>query len=386
MMKKALFFAGLLLIVSCINKETVTITPKLEQELCEQVYLNKPIKEPQYTVNTFIDAAIQKTVMKALTESVINNEARNGFVVVMETNTGKIKAMVSLERDNTQSKYLASNKMDINVPIEPGSLIKTFDLMSLLEDKKADTATVYNAKGGEISYLGKKIIDCHKGFKNITLGKAFLYSSNTVFVQAIDSAYRQNPIQFSNNFKKFGLNNDLQLPFSHAKKGSVIPTPNSDSWSDISLPWMAFGYGINLTPVQILTYYNAIANDGVMVKPLFLSKIESKEGETKEYSKIILNNSICSKSTITILQDLLSRSMRDNSEKNHLSAQLALTNINYGSITSIKEYASSLTGYFPSDKPKYTVFVYVKNSNKDKVSSKVDVAKIVFNKIAASIR
>jgi cell division protein FtsI (penicillin-binding protein 3) len=384
-MRKTLCFVFFLLIVSCNNKETLTITTKLEQELCEQVYLDKPIKGKQYSVKTFIDSAIQKTVMKALTESVINNDARKGFVVVMETNTGKIKAMVNLEK-GVKSKYIASNKLDINVPIEPGSLIKTFDLMSLLEDRKADTATVYNAKGGEIRYLGKKIIDSHKGFKNITLGKAFLYSSNTVFVQAIDSAYGQNPIQFSNNFKKFGLNKDLKLPFSHAKKGSVIPTPMSDSWSNISLPWMAFGYGITLTPIQILTYYNAIANDGVMVKPLFLSKIESKEGETKEYSKIILNNSICSKSTITILQDLLSRSMIDNTKKNHLSAQLALTNINYASITSIKEYASSLAGYFPSEKPKYSIFVYVKNSNKDKVSSKVDVAKIVFNKIAASIR
>ena len=384
-MKKFVILVAIGCVVSCKNKEVSTITPSLEKELCEQVYLNKPKKDDKYSVKTFIDSTIQNTSKEVLFETLNEYDSEKGFVVVMETNTGKIKAMVNLEKD-TDSKYKSSNSIDINVPVEPGSLIKTFDLMSLLEDKKADTATVYNAKGGEISYHGKKIIDIHKGFNNITLGKAFLYSSNTVFVQAIDSAYGQNPIQFTNNFKKFGLNNDLQLPFSHTKKGSVVPTPNSDSWSDISLPWMAFGYGINLTSFQILTYYNAIANDGVMVKPLFLSKIESKEGEIKEYSKIILKNSICSENTIKIIKDLLSRSMRDNSKNNTFSGQFALTSINYASVTAIPEYASSVAGYFPSEKPKYTVFVYVNNSNKDKLNSKVDVAKIVFKKIAASIR
>ncbi len=384
-MKKFVILVAIGCVVSCKNKEVSTITPSLEKELCEQVYLNKPKKDDKYSVKTFIDSTIQNTSKEVLFETLNEYDSEKGFVVVMETNTGKIKAMVNLEKD-TDSKYKSSNSIDINVPVEPGSLIKTFDLMSLLEDKKADTATVYNAKGGEISYHGKKIIDIHKGFNNITLGKAFLYSSNTVFVQAIDSAYGQNPIQFTNNFKKFGLNNDLQLPFSQANKVSVVPTPNSDSWSDISLPWMAFGYGINLTSFQILTYYNAIANDGVMVKPLFLSKIESKEGEIKEYSKIILKNSICSENTIKIIKDLLSRSMRDNSKNNTFSGQFALTSINYASVTAIPEYASSVAGYFPSEKPKYTVFVYVNNSNKDKLNSKVDVAKIVFKKIAASIR
>jgi cell division protein FtsI (penicillin-binding protein 3) len=384
-MKKAFWFVFFGLALSCKNKEVSTITPSLEKELCEQVYLNKPKKDDKYSVKTFIDSTIQNTSKEVLSETLNEYDSEKGFVVVMETNTGKIKAMVNLEKD-TDSKYKSSNSIDINVPVEPGSLIKIFDLMSLLEDKKADTATVYNAKGGEISYHGKKIIDIHKGFNNITLGRAFLYSSNTVFAQAIDSAYGQNPIQFTNNFKKFGLNNDLQLPFSQANKVSVVPTPNSDSWSDISLPWMAFGYGINLTPFQILTYYNAIANDGVMVKPLFLSKIESKEGEIKEYSKIILKNSICSENTIKIIKDLLSRSMIDNSKNNTFSGQFALTSINYASVTAIPEYASSVAGYFPSEKPKYTVFVYVNNSNKDKVNSKVDVAKIVFKKIAASIR
>jgi cell division protein FtsI (penicillin-binding protein 3) len=369
-MKKVVLLVIIGCFFSCKNKEVSTITPSLEKELCENVYLNTPKKGNEYIVKTFIDSTIQNTSNKVLSETLKEYDSEKGFVVVMETNTGKIKGMVSLEKDK-YSKYIYSNTIDFNVPVEPGSLIKTFDVMSLIEDNKADTSSVYNANGGEISLYGQKIVDGHLGFKELSLSKAFLYSSNTVFVQAIDSAYGQDPTHFVNNFDRFGLNKDLGLPFSKNNKGSVIPTPKSTSWSKLSLPWMAFGYGLNLTPIQILTYYNSIANGGVMVKPLFLYSIESKSGETKEYSKTILNNSICSKKTIRILQDLLRKVIIqgtgriNNSNKIEISGKSSTTKINYSDSNAISQYNSSFVGYFPSNKPKYTVLVYVKNPKKE---------------------
>jgi cell division protein FtsI (penicillin-binding protein 3) len=366
-MKKEILILIVLVAVSCKNKEKSIITPKIEKELIENVYLNQPIKGNEYTVTTYVDSSIQKTSNNVLSSVLKDVSAAKGFVVVMETNNGKIKALSSLKKGNNLN-YVVSNNLDIAVPVEPGSLIKTFDLMSLLEDKKADTTSIYDANGGEISYLGKTIKDYHLGDKKLTLGKAFLYSSNTVFAQAIDTAYNKDPEQFTVNFEKLGLNSDLGLPFSSNKK-SIIPSPKSNNWSKISLPWMGVGYGLTLTPIQILAYYNAIANNGVLIKPLFLSKIETKEGNSKEYTKTVLNESICSKKTIVIVQDLLNKSTKKKSNDIPISGQSSFTLINYAKPSITKQYASTFVGSFPLNKPKYTIYVYIENPKKVKEST-----------------
>jgi cell division protein FtsI (penicillin-binding protein 3) len=310
----------------------------------------------------------------------------------METNTGKIKAMVGLEKDN-QSNYLLSKSIAINTPIEPGSLIKTFDMMSLLEDKKSDTSSVYDAKGGKISLYGMSIVDNHLGFNKLSLREAFLNSSNTIFAQAIDSSYQKPPQQFINNFEKFGLSRD----FFQFSCNPLIPSPNSNTWSKITLPWMAFGYGVELTPIQLLAYYNSIAINGRMVEPLILSNILTKDGEVKNYDKIVENGwtnwqTKTSFKTIKILQDLLRESVSKgscqvvNSQKIDISGYSATTQINYSSETHKKEYGSSFVGYFPSEKPKYTILVYVKNPDIKKGYYGSIVAGSVVKRIAESIK
>ena len=146
--------------------------------------------------------------------------------------------------------------------------------MALLEDQKADTSTVYSSRNGEIRYYGKLIRDSYKGgYGDISLGKALIYSSNTIFAQAIDQVYSKKPIEFTSKFKKYQLGVNLDLPFTSTSK-PIIPQPNSKYWSSISLPWMGFGYGLILSPIEILTYYNAIANNGEAVKPLFVNEIK----------------------------------------------------------------------------------------------------------------
>ena len=393
-MKKIIFIIILLIVVSCKDKKQSSITPKLEKELCESLYNNQSKKIEGYTLKTYVDSTIQNTTKASLLESLKEYEADNGFVLVMETNTGKIKAMVGLEKDS-QSNYVLSKSIAINTPIEPGSLIRTFDMMSLLEDKKSDTSSVYDAKGGKISLYGMMIVDNHLGFNKLSLREAFLNSSNTIFAQAIDSSYNNTPHQYINNFNKFGLSSS----FSQISCNPVIPTPKSDSWSKSSLPWMAFGYGVELTPIQLLTYYNSIANKGIMIEPLIISSIQKKDLEIKNYDIIRQNGWTrysfepqTSLKTNKVLQDLLRVSVSKgscqvvNSQKISISGYSATTQINYSDENQKKEYASSFVGYFPSEKPKYTILVYVNKPNNEKGYYGSIVAGSVVKRIAETIK
>jgi cell division protein FtsI (penicillin-binding protein 3) len=265
--------------------------------------------------------------------------------------------------------------------------------MSLLEDKKSDTSSVYDAKGGKISLYGMNIVDNHLGFNKLSLREAFLNSSNTIFAQAIDSAYQKTPQQFINNFEKFGLSWD----FFQFSCNPVIPSPNSNTWAKITLPWMAFGYGLKLTPIQLLTYYNSIANNGRMVQPLILSNILTKDGEVKNYNQIIQNGwcswkTKTSLKTIQIAQDLLRETVSKgschviNSQKTSISGYSATTQINYSGENQKEEYASSFVGYFPSEKPKYTILVYVNKPNNEKGYYGSIVAGSVVKRIAETIK
>jgi len=386
-MKKLIMLLVIVSFLGCKEKKQLSITPKLEKELCESLFNNQSKKIDGFTLKTYVDSTIQNTTKASLLESLKEYEADNGFVVVMETNTGKIKAMVGLEKDS-QSNYVLSKSIAINTTIEPGSLIKTFDMMSLLEDKKSDTSSVYDAKGGKISLYGKSIVDNHLGFNKLSLSEAFLNSSNTIFAQAIDSLYKNTPQQYTNNFNKFGLSSS----FSQISCNPVIPNPKSNSWSRTSLPWMAFGYGVELTPIQLLTYYNSIANNGIMVEPLFIFNIKNNNRYFKDFTKSVTRNTECSKNTINILKDLLRASVLKgscqyvNSQKISISGYSATTQINYSGDNKKKEYASSFVGYFPSEKPKYTIFVYVKNPNPEKVPYGSIVAGSVVKRIAETIK
>src|SRR5690606_9850456 len=194
--------------------------------------------------------------------------ADRGCVVVMETKIGKIRAISNLGRAK-DSMYYARENYAIRESHEAGSIYKLADVMALLEDKKVDTGTVFNSFGGVVLYNGKKVRDSHEGgYGKISLGRGFEVSSNTVLVQAVHNAYKDNPKQFVQHLENFGLTRELGLPIKGEGK-PYVPKPGDKHWSQISLPWMAFGYGVSITPLQTLTYYNAVANNGVMVKPLF---------------------------------------------------------------------------------------------------------------------
>jgi cell division protein FtsI (penicillin-binding protein 3) len=349
--------------------------------------------EPQdgYDIIATLDVYIQDIAHHALLTQLQTYDAEHGCVVVMETHTGAVKAISNLGRASDGTYYETTNYA-ITESHEPGSTFKLVDLIALLEDKKADTTKVYDTKGGVVTYFGKKVRDSHEGgYGKISLARGFELSSNTVMVQAVYEAYKDNPKKFVQHINDLALNRTLNMDF----KGEglpVIPQPSDKSWSRISLPWMAFGYGVSVTPMQTLTLYNAIANDGVMVKPHFVSEIKEWSKTIKKIEPEVINPQICSKETRDKIKALLKNVVKKGtasqlySKNFSMAGKTGTAQVNYNKSGTDQYYASSFVGYFPSDKPKYSCIVVVhKPSTTNNNYYGADVAGPVFKRIAQKI-
>ena len=346
-----------------------------------------------FDIISTIDINIQDIAHHALLESLKKNEAEHGCVVVMETKTGHIKAISNLGRTKKNSEYRELLNYAIREKGEPGSTFKLVDLIALLEDKKVDTNKVYDRKGGLIKFFGKDIVDSHReGPQKISLARGFEISSNTVLVQAVYKNYKNNPNQFVNRIKRMRLHKPLGVSLKGEGK-PFIPMPNSPKWNGLTLPWMAFGYGLEITPLQTLTLYNAIANDGEMVKPQFVSEIKQKNRSIKKFEKEVVNSKICSESTVKKLKILLENVVKRGTAKSlytksfSIAGKTGTAQGNYGKNDgSNKHYISSFVGFFPADKPKFSCVVVIhKPSTKNNTYYGADVAGPVFKRIAQKI-
>ncbi|MBD0724058.1 penicillin-binding protein [Flavobacterium sp. L1I52] len=359
----------------------------------------KPIRDQNevdpldgYDVISTIDVYIQDIAHHALLKQLEDYEADHGCVVVMETHTGKVKAISNLGRANDGTYYETTNYA-VAESHEPGSTFKLVDLMTILEDKVADTSTVYDTQGGEIRYSGKAVRDSHKGgYGKISLARGFELSSNTVLVQAVYDNYKNNPSKFVNHVNSYGLNKRLHMDFKGEGR-PFIPQPTDKNWSNISLPWMAFGYGVSVTPMQTLAYYNAVANDGIMVKPYFVSEIKEWNKTIKKMETQVINPKICSDETLSKLKAVLKNVVKKGtasklySKDFPMAGKTGTAQVNYGKRDgSGLYYASSFVGYFPADAPKYSCIVVVHKPNTANNNYYgADVAGPVFKRIAQKI-
>jgi len=359
----------------------------------------KPIRdvnevEPQdgYDVISTIDVYVQDIAHHALLKQLELYEADHGCVVVMETKTGHVKAISNLGRAE-DGTYFETTNYAYTESHEPGSTFKLVDMMAILEDKVADTSTVYNSFGGVIMYSGRKVKDSHEGgYGKISLARGFEVSSNTVMVQAVYNNYKNNPSKFVNHINSYGLNKKLGLVFK-GEGTPFIPQPTDKNWSNITLPWMAFGYGVSVTPLQTLTYYNAVANNGVMVKPQLVTEIKAWNKTIKKYNTEVINPRICSPETILKLKAVLANVVKRGtgsklySKDFSMAGKTGTAQMNYAKNGgSEKHYASSFVGYFPADKPKYSCIVVVHEPNTANNNYYgADVAGPVFKRIAQKI-
>jgi cell division protein FtsI (penicillin-binding protein 3) len=344
-----------------------------------------------YDVISTIDVFIQDIAHHALLKQLEDYEAEHGCVVVMETKTGHIKAISNLGR-LSDGTYNETQNYAIIEAHDPGSTFKLVDLMAVLEDKVADTSTVFDANGGIIRIFGKPVKDSHLGMGKVSLAHGFEVSSNTVMVQSVYNNYKNNPSKFIKHIEDWGLDKKIGLEL----KGEAvpkIPKPGEPGWSKISLPWMAFGYGINITPMQTLTFYNSIANNGVMVKPQLVSEIKKWNTTIKKFDTKVINPRVCSQATLNKVRAILENVVKRGTAKSlytkdfPMAGKTGTAQMNYGNkLGGGMYYASSFVGYFPANKPQYTCIVMVHRPNTAHNNYYgADVAGPVFKRIAQKI-
>jgi len=347
--------------------------------------------EPQdgYDIISTIDVYIQDIAHHALLKQLEYYKADHGCVVVMETKTGEVKAISNLGRDEDGTYYETQNYA-VAESTEPGSTFKLLDLIALLDDKKVDTSKIYDTQGGVIKYYGKSVRDSNKGgYGKISLARGFELSSNTVLVQAVYDNYKNNPSEFVNRIDSYGLNKPLGLQFIGEGKPK-IPQPGTKDWSGIALPWMAYGYGVSVTPLQTLAIYNAVANDGKMIKPFFVKEIKEWNKSVQKFETEVINEKICSDETLkkvrAVLQNVVKKGTGSKlySPNFSMAGKTGTVQMNYRDKSKLY-YASSFVGYFPADEPKYSCIVVVHKPDVAAGYYGADVAGPVFKRIAQKI-
>ncbi len=336
--------------------------------------MNENEIEPQNgnDIITSIDIDLQDVAENSLMKNLIANDADHGCAILMEVSTGYIKAIANLTR-TSEGVYDEKYNYAIGESTEPGSTFKLFSLVAGMDDGMVDLDGQVSI--GKIKYFDREMKDSHiNGYGPITIRKAFEISSNVGISQAIFKAYGNNPQRFTDKLYSMGINQPLGLDIG-GEANPVIKNPkDSKSWSRVTLPWMSVGYEVALTPLQILTFYNAIANNGKMIKPLFVKEIQKMGKAVESFNPIVLKDSICSKATELKARSLLEGVVENGtgmSLKNSMykiagktgTAQVAINSKGYSEKGNVS-YKASFVGYFPADNPKYSCIVVINNPSK----------------------
>ena len=352
-------------------------------------YIKEPVNGAD--VITAIDINIQDVAENELMRQLKYQNARHGTVVLMEVETGYIKAIANLTM-GADSNYYEFYNHAVGLKTVPGSTFKLATIMALLEDKKASLNQMVNATGAYDFYDVTLHDSRSGGYGKITLKEAFEKSSN-VIAKVTYEAYKANPQQFIDRLKSFGLGEPLGLDL----KGEPNPTLNDvgeGSWSGISLPWMSIGYEVQQTPLQTLAFYNAIANNGEYLRPLFVKEIRKDGQVIEKFDKVVLKEQVCSESTVKALQSCLEGVVENGTGKKLKSSYfkiagktgtVKLSNGNRGYSENSK-YQASFCGYFPADKPKYSCIVVIAGPTKQIYGAQVSgsVFKAIADKVYAS--
>ncbi len=339
-------------------------------------------------IETTIDINLQDVSETALLRALDYHEADYGVVVVMEVHTGEIKAISNLSRNSTGHYYERYNYA-VGGLREPGSTFKLATMIALLENTSIRLADTIGTGKGVYKFYNDTVRDHEKGgYGIITIQQAFELSSNVAMARLADRYFGKQPMKYIEQLDKIGITKPLGLQI----KGEGIPIikrPTDKDWSGITLPWMAYGYGLEITPIQTLALYNAVANGGKMIKPVFVKKVRKADKVVEKYKPVVLNSKICSDETLDklkiMLEGVVERGTAENIKNSHYkiagktgTAQI-LENGRY-----TKKYLTSFVGYFPAEDPKYSAIVLIKNPKGWKQYGS-NVAAPVFKEIADNI-
>ncbi|MDA9563752.1 transpeptidase family protein [Flavobacteriales bacterium] len=342
---------------------------------------------------TTIDVNIQDVAQRALEEQLTSHNADHGCVVLMEVRTGDVKAIANLSRGEDGSYYEQYNYA-IGESTEPGSTFKLASVIAALEEGLVDIDDSVETGRGAYQFYDQVMRDSkYGGHGKMTFGEALVVSSNIGISKVVVDAYAKNPQAFVDRLYKMNLHQALDVEIAGEGR-PLIKNTKDKSWSGVTLPWMSIGYEVQMTPLQILTFYNAFANEGRMVKPKFVSEIQKRGKTVRKIKTQVINESICSKTTIEKIKPLLEEVVENGTAKNLKNAHFKIAgktgtaqiaNDKYGyKYESKVSHQASFVGYFPAEAPKYSCIVVV-NAPSNNVYYGNLVAGPIFKEIADKV-
>lgn len=335
-----------------------------------------------------IDINMQDVAQRALRKQLIASDADHGCVILMEVASGEIRAVANFSRVST-GVYKEQFNYAIAASQDPGSTFKLASYMALLEDNKIDTGSMVETGDGTYRIPGHTIRDSHGGIGTVTVKKAFEESSNVAIAKLINAAYQDDQDKFPEHLYEWGLNKKLMLQIP-GEGLPVIKNPKNRSWNKKqTLPQMAYGYEMQITPLQMLAFYNAVANGGKYISPIFVREIRRLGNTIESFKARVINEKICSDGTLGKLTAMLEGVITEGTGKSLETplykiagktgtAQVADANKGY---RVDKKYQASFSGYFPADNPKYSMIVVVNDPRKGTYYA-ASVAGPVFREIA----
>lgn len=317
-----------------------------------------------YDIHTTINVNLQDVTESALVKALKDHDADYGCAVVMEVKTGEIKAISNLKKNEKYNDYREVFNYAVQGLTDPGSTFKLASMVALLEDSNLNLSDSIDTGKGGYKFYNSTMRD-HKpgGYGTISVKQAFEYSSNIAISKMVYSQFGSDPQRFIDYIGAFGLSQ----PLGFQMIGEGIPkikNPSDKSWSGITLPWMSIGYEVEVTPLQILAFYNAIANDGKMIQPIIVKSITQADNEIKYFESKVIKRKVCSQKTLTEVRSLL-EGVVENGTANNISNSYYKIAGKTGTAQKIvngryiKKYNTSFVGYFPADNPQYSCIIVI---------------------------
>ena len=338
---------------------------------------------------TTIDINIQDVAEHALFTQLASHKAESGCAVLMEVETGEIRAIANLTRKEDGS-YEEAYNFAIGAASEPGSTFKLASMIALLDDGHIEITDSVDTEGGIKKFYDRTMRDSHPGkYQKLTVQRAFEVSSNVGISKLVDQFYSSREDHFISKLREMNLGQPLGLEIP-GEGIPMIKDRKDPTWSGVTLPWMSIGYELLMTPMQTLTFYNAIANNGKMVKPKLVKAI-NRHGQTiKEFETVVINPKICKESTIKDLKIMLEGVVETGTAKNlrhadyRIAGKTGTAQIAKGGSYKDKTYQASFVGYFPAENPKYTCIVVINTASTEFYYGNV-VAGPIFKEISDKV-
>jgi len=364
-------------------------------------FMNIPVTPPidGADIVTTIDVNMQDLAEHALVDELYAVNGDMGVVVLMEVPTGDVKAIVNLSRcDDGEYREIMNNA--ISYRCEPGSVFKPASIMVALDDGVVDTSYVIHTGSGVMEMHGRDMKDHNwrrGGYQDINVARSLEVSSNIGVSHVIDKFYYANPEKYVEGLYRVGIHENLGIPLVGYQPPIIrMPRKNKrgqyENWSKTALPWMSIGYETQIAPINTATFYNAIANDGKMMRPRFVKRVV-KNGETiAEFPPVVLKESICKKTTLktmqTILEHVVSQGLgrKAGSHMFKVAGKTGTAQVSKGKAgykSGVVDYWLSFAGYFPADAPRYTCIVCIRKSGLP--ASGGGMSGLVFHHIAEGV-